>query len=102
MTALLGRVAVAAIFLVSGTAKLVDVAGTASYMTAAGIPYPETLAMFAGAVEVLGAVSLIFGALTRVGALGLLVFLIPTTLLPIRRSRSRGRSPGRSDRAHPP
>lgn len=81
MTALLGRIAIASIFLVSGTAKLVDVAGTAAHMSAVGIPYPETLAMFAGVVEVLGALSLVFGALSRMGALGLIVFLIPTTLL---------------------
>jgi putative oxidoreductase len=81
MTALLGRIALASIFLVSGTAKLVDVAGTAAYMSSVGIPYPETLAMFAGVAEVLGALSLLFGALTRMGALGLIVFLIPTTLL---------------------
>ena len=80
-TALLGRVAIAAIFVVSGSAKLVDVAGTAAHMTAAGIPYAETLAMVAGTAEILGAVSLIFGALTRAGALGLLIFLLPATLL---------------------
>ncbi len=81
MTALLGRIAIAAIFLVSGSAKLFDVAGTAAHMSAVGIPYPETLAMFAGVVEVLGALSLIFGALTRIGSIGLILFMIPTTLL---------------------
>jgi putative oxidoreductase len=80
-TALLGRVALAAIFLVSGSAKIADVAGTAAYMAAAGIPYPETLAMLAGVVEILGALAIALGALTRIGALGLLVFLIPTTIL---------------------
>lgn len=81
MTALLGRLALAAIFLVSGSAKLVDVAGTAEHMAGVGIPYPQTLAMIAGTAEILGAVSLVFGALTRAAALGLCVFLIPTTLL---------------------
>ena len=80
-TALLGRCAIAAIFLVSGSAKLVDVAGAAAHMSAVGIPYPETLAMFVGVVEILGALSLAFGALTRIGALGLILFMIPTTLL---------------------
>lgn len=80
-TALIGRLALAAIFFVSGSAKLADVAGTAGYMSAVGLPFPETLAMFAGVAEILGALSLAFGALTRVGALGLILFLIPTTLL---------------------
>jgi putative oxidoreductase len=81
LTALFARIAMAAIFVVSGSAKLVDVAGTAEHMTRVGIPYPETLAMLAGIAEILGAVALIFGALTRAGALGLLIFLIPATLL---------------------
>jgi putative oxidoreductase len=80
-TALVGRLALAAIFLVSGAGKLADVAGAAAQISAVGLPYPETLAMIAGVAEVLGAVSLIFGALTRAGALGLLMFLVPTTLL---------------------
>ena len=80
-TALLGRIAIAAIFLVSGTAKLFDVPGTAAYMSGVGIPYAETLAMVAGIAEVLGALALAFGALTRIGAIGLILFLIPTTLL---------------------
>jgi putative oxidoreductase len=80
-TALLGRIAIAAIFLVSGTAKLVDVQGTAGHMAAVGIPYPEMLAMIAGLAEILGALSLIAGALTRIGAIGLILYLIPTTLL---------------------
>lgn len=81
LTALLGRFALAAIFLVSGAAKLTDVAGTAAHMSSAGIPYAETLAMFIGVAEILGGLSLAFGALTRLGALGLVLFLIPTTLL---------------------
>jgi putative oxidoreductase len=81
ITALLGRFAIAAIFLVSGSAKLLDVSGTAAHMSAVGIPYPETLAMFAGVAEILGALSLSFGALTRIGALGLIAFMIPTTVL---------------------
>jgi putative oxidoreductase len=80
-TALIGRLALAAIFLVSGAAKLADVAGAAAQISAVGLPAPETLARIAGVAEVLGAVSLIFGALTRAGALGLLVLLVPTTLL---------------------
>src|SRR5262249_652866 len=46
-----------------------------------GIPFPETLAMIAGTAEVLGALSLMTGALIRLGALGLILYLIPTTLL---------------------
>lgn len=80
-TALFARLALAAIFAVSGSAKLVDVSGTAAHMSSAGLPYAEPLAMFVGIAEILGALSIALGALTRLGAIGLIVFMIPATLL---------------------
>lgn len=79
--ALIGRIFLAAIFIVSGLAKLTDTAGTAGYMTAQGIPYAHALAIFAGICELAGGLALVFGALTRLAALGLFLFLIPTTLI---------------------
>ena len=81
MMALLGRLLIAAIFLMSGIAKLTDTAGTVAHMKSVGIPYTDTLALVAGVSEILGAASLIFGLLTRVGAFGLILYLIPTTLI---------------------
>lgn len=80
-TAFIGRLLIAAIFLMSGIAKLTDTPGTVAHMTGMGIPYAETLAVVAGVAEVLGAVSLVFGLLTRFGAVGLILFMIPTTLI---------------------
>ena len=80
-TALIGRVLIAAIFLVSGIAKLTDTAGTAGYMTAVGIPNAETFAIIAGIAEIAGGVALALGFLGRLGAIGLFVFMIPTTLI---------------------
>jgi putative oxidoreductase len=79
--ALTGRLLLAAIFLMSGIAKLMDTPGTVSHMTAAGIPYADTLAIVAGVAEILGAAALVLGLLTRLGAFGLLVYMIPTTLI---------------------
>lgn len=79
--ALIGRLLIAAIFLMSGIAKLTDLPGTVAHMTKVGIPYADTLAIVAGVAEILGAASLILGLLTRIGALGLFVYMIPTTLL---------------------
>jgi putative oxidoreductase len=81
MTALIGRLLLAAIFAVSGIAKLTDTAGTAAHMSAMGIPYADTLALVAGWAEIAGATSLVLGLLTWVGALGLILFMIPTTLI---------------------
>lgn len=80
-TALVGRILIAAIFLVSGIAKLTDTTGTAAHMAAAGIPAAETLAVIAGLAEILGGAALALGFFGRLGALGLIVFMIPTTLL---------------------
>ena len=79
--ALIGRLLIAAIFFTSGIAKLTDTAGTVQHMTAMNIPYADTLAIVAGVAEVLGALALTFGLLTRVGAFGLILFMIPTTLI---------------------
>lgn len=79
--ALIGRLLIAAIFLMSGIAKLTDTSGTVAHMTAMNIPYPDTLAIVAGVAEILGAVALIAGFLTRLGSLGLILYMIPTTLI---------------------
>ena len=80
-TMLLGRVFLATIFLVSGIAKLMNTGETAGYMAAQGIPAASTLAIVAGIAEILGGLSIFTGFLTRIGALGLILFLIPTTFL---------------------
>jgi putative oxidoreductase len=74
-TALVGRILMAAIFLVSGFAKLTDPAGTAGYMQSAGIGNADTLVYVAGIAEIAGGASLALGFLSRIGALGLIVFL---------------------------
>lgn len=79
--ALVGRCLLAAIFIVSGTAKLTDLPGTVAHMTQAGIPYANTLALVAGAAEILGGLAIAVGFLTRAAALGLILFMIPTTLV---------------------
>ncbi len=78
---LVGRVLLASIFLLSGFAKLTDPAGAVGYMEAQGIPSAYALAIIAGLAEILGGLALLFGFLTRIGAFGLMLFLIPTTLI---------------------
>lgn len=80
-TALAGRILLAAIFFVSGFAKLADTSGTAAHMEGMGIPYAHTLAIIAGIAEVAGAISIASGLLARIGGIGLVLFLIPTTLI---------------------
>jgi putative oxidoreductase len=79
-TALVARIFLSAIFITSGFAKLTDPAATIGYMNSVGIPNADTLVYVAGAAELLGGLSLLFGFLARLGALGLFLFLIPTQL----------------------
>ena len=78
---LVGRILIALIFLVSGIGKAMGLAGTAGYIASKGLPMPQVLAAIAAAVEIVGAAMIIFGWKARLGALALLVFLVPVTLL---------------------
>ncbi len=80
-TALIGRLLLASIFVISGIAKVTDPAGAIAYMQAAGIPAAEALVWVAGFAEILGGASLIFGAFARLGGFALSIYLIPVTIL---------------------
>jgi putative oxidoreductase len=78
--ALIARIFIAAIFLLSGLSKLGDPAGAAQYMMKAGIPAAGTLVYVAAVVEILGALALIGGFLTRLTALLVAVYLAVVTV----------------------
>ncbi|HVV88020.1 MAG TPA: DoxX family protein [Kofleriaceae bacterium] len=80
-TALIGRLLMSSIFLVSGFHKLVDPSGTIAAMSSQGVPAPGVLLWIAAFAELAGGVALLTGFLTRLGALGLFLYLIPTTLV---------------------
>jgi putative oxidoreductase len=75
----LGRVALATIFILSGLGKLAAWRGTAAYAASKGVP--EALLAIATAFELLGGVSVLLGFRARWGALALLIFLVPVTLV---------------------
>jgi putative oxidoreductase len=79
----LGRLALAAIFMNAIPGKITNFAATAGSIAAKGIPSPLAALLLAGAIGMLslGSLLLIFGQTTRLGAVLLLVFLIPTTFL---------------------
>lgn len=76
---LTGRVLLAAIFFLSGTAKLGAYAGTQQYMEAVGVP--GALLPLVILAEVGGGFALITGLLTRVSAVGLAVFSVVAAVL---------------------
>lgn len=78
---LLGRLAIAVIFLGSGPPKLMNLAGFAGSLAAMGLPAPFILALLAGVVEFGGSLAVALGFKTRYAALLLILFVIIATLL---------------------
>ncbi|MBW2148289.1 MAG: DoxX family protein [Deltaproteobacteria bacterium] len=81
MAALVGRIFIAVIFLNSGYGKIMGFAGTQKYMESHGLPLVSILLVSAIFAEIAGGLSLVLGVYTRLGALALLLFMIPTTLI---------------------
>lgn len=80
-TLLLGRVFLSIIFVMSGIGKVMDWSGNAAAMRAEGLMAVPVLLLGAILIEVFGGLALMTGTATRLAALALVVFLIPTTLL---------------------
>ena len=80
-TELVGRFLLAAIFVLSGIMKLADFEGALGHMQAQGIPYASTLLVIAALAEIAGGLAIMTGFLTRLAAFGLVLYLIPVTLL---------------------
>lgn len=75
-TPLLGRVLIAAIFLLSGFGKLTAPAATAGYIAAVGLPLPYLGVAIAIVVELIGGLLLIAGYQTRLVALVMAAFSV--------------------------
>ncbi len=71
----------AAIFLLTGYDKLVDVDDAAGDIAEIGLPFPALLAVVAGLVELVCGALLALGRRSEWAAAGLLLFLVPVTLL---------------------
>jgi putative oxidoreductase len=78
---LLGRILLALIFLISGLGKIFDWQGTAGYMASKGMPLIPFFLLGAIVLELAGGLAVLLGFKARIGALLLIVFLIPATLI---------------------
>jgi putative oxidoreductase len=81
LAALAGRILLALIFLMSGIDKFAHYSGTLGYMTKAGLPFPQVLLVASGIIETACALALIVGWKTRPAAIGLVIWMIPVTLI---------------------
>ena len=80
-TMLVGRIAIAVLFLVPGIRKAMAVAGTAGYFAKLGFPMPEVMVWVAILIEVGGAALLILGWQARRVAWLLILFTVIATLM---------------------
>lgn len=73
---LVGRLLIAAIFLLSAFGKIAAPAATQGYIAAAGLPVPLVAYLIAVVIELGGGALLVVGYQTRLAALGLAVFTV--------------------------
>ena len=76
----IGRLLIAAIFLISGAGKLAAPAMTQGYIASVGLPLPLLAYLLAVAIEVGGGILLVVGFQTRIVALVMAVFTVATAL----------------------
>lgn len=79
--ALIGRILLSFIFILSGFGKLAAIGGTAGYFGSLGIPAPTAVAVLAGLVELLGGLAVLIGFKTRIAAYALAAFSIGSALI---------------------
>jgi putative oxidoreductase len=79
--ALLGRLLLSVIFILSGVQKLMDFSGTVAFMGVEGLPVPALAAIVAVIVECIGGILLIVGYQTRPTGMVMAVWCVATALV---------------------
>jgi len=74
--ALIGRILLAVMFLISGWGKIGGFAGTAGYIGSVGLPMPQVLAVLTIVLELVAGVLLVIGWKTRWAAWALAIFTL--------------------------
>jgi putative oxidoreductase len=77
--ALIGRIALAAIFVLSGFGKITGFSATSGFIASQGLPLADLLTVAAITVEFGGGLAIVFGWMTRWAALALAVFIVVIT-----------------------
>jgi uncharacterized membrane protein YphA (DoxX/SURF4 family) len=76
---LLGRILFAALFILSGVNHLTKVAALSQYAASKKVPAPRAAVVLSGLVLLAGGLSILLGYEPRLGALLLVLFLVPTS-----------------------
>ena len=78
---LIGRILLAALFLIAAYNKVTNVAGTTGYFGKLGLPMPGILVWVVIAVEALGGIFTVIGFQARLVAWGMAIFTLLTALI---------------------
>lgn len=78
---LIGRILFALLFLVSAYSHFTQTAGLAGYAHSKGVPGARLAVLAGGVLLALGGLSILLGIWPDLGALLLVIFLVPTALL---------------------
>lgn len=79
--ALVGRILLALIFIISGFGKITGYAGTAGYMASKGLPLVDVLLPLTILIELGGGLLIALGWKVRWAAAAIFLFMIPVTLV---------------------
>ena len=78
---LVGRLAIALLFVPAGWGKIMGFSGTVGYIASGGLPFPTLAALLAIVLEVGGGLALVVGLRTRWVALALALFTLVATVV---------------------
>lgn len=78
---LIGRILYSLIFILSGINHLVNFSQMSQYTASLGVPAPTLATIVTGIMILLGGLSILLGYKVKIGALLLIIFLIPVTLV---------------------
>lgn len=81
VTLLVGRILTGLLFLATGWGKLSNIPGAIGYFTGLGVPNPELWPYVIAPIEILIALTLIFGLATRYAAIASFVFVVIATAI---------------------
>ncbi len=78
---LIGRILLSLIFVMSGFNHIFNWSEMSQYAAMKGVPMPNVAVIITGIMILLGGLSVALGYKSKIGALLLVIFLIPTTLM---------------------
>ncbi len=78
---LIGRIFYSLIFITSGISHLLNLSEMSKYTASLGIPLPTVATLISGVILVFGGLSVLLGYKVKIGAIILIVFLIPVSFI---------------------